>query len=98
MDPRKSEKETKIELRPCPVCNILQFGIGFRTQDICRECYWQDDYTPYYDSPDEISGANQMSLNEARENYKNHGICQLHMMEVKERLKRYRVKSVIESK
>ncbi len=97
MDPRKIKKEIKIELLPCLVCNT-PFFMSYNSHNICWECFWHDDYVPGYHHPDEISGANQMSLNEARENYKNHGISDLKMMEVKERLKRYRVKSVIEPK
>lgn len=91
MDPRKIKPKEEIKLTPCPVCNT-PFFVGYNSHEICRECYWHDDYHPVFDGPDDISGANKMSLNEAIANYKKYGICQLHMIEVKEKLKRYMVK------
>lgn len=38
------------------------------TDYICPVCYWQDDYVQFHD-PDYKGGANDESLNEARENY-----------------------------
>lgn len=39
----------------------------------CDVCFWQFDVT--HDEPDRVIGANKISLNEARENYKKYGIC-----------------------
>jgi hypothetical protein len=56
---------------PCPICKTLSFC----SQDfpgsylICKECGWEDDNLQYYD-PDYEGGANDVSLNQARENYK----------------------------
>jgi hypothetical protein len=56
---------------PCPVCEALSFN----SQDfpgsyfICEECGWEDDNFQYYD-PDYEGGVNDVSLNQARENYK----------------------------
>ena len=40
--------------------------------DICPVCYWEDDIVQY-DDPDYDGGANEISLNKARENYKRIG-------------------------
>ena len=51
----------------CPVCGKYEFEkrLSF---DICEECGWQDDLLDE-DDPDSISGANEMTLEEAREAY-----------------------------
>jgi len=36
--------------------------------EICPVCYWEDDDTQYAD-PDYAGGANQVSLNQARQNF-----------------------------
>lgn len=38
------------------------------TFEICPVCYWEDDNVQY-DDPDYEGGANDVSLNKARENY-----------------------------
>lgn len=55
---------------PCPCC-------GFRTldeqppgtYDICPVCYWEDDPVQF-DDPEYRGGANHVSLNEARANFR----------------------------
>lgn len=42
------------------------------TYQICPVCGWEDDNVQYYD-PNFSGGANEMSLNEARKNYKLFG-------------------------
>ena len=60
----------------CPVCKTLSFsspdfpGSYF----ICAECGWEDDNLQYYD-PGYEGGANDVSLNQARENYKLYKIA-----------------------
>lgn len=50
--------------RPCAVCgSIVEY------HDICEVCGWEDDIVQNA-HPDYRGGANQMSLNEAREAYK----------------------------
>ena len=78
MNSRKIKKEVE-DLRPCPVCDNTCFT-GIASQNICSVCKWQDDYVIGYHHSDEISGANKMSLNEARENYKKYGISDLNML------------------
>lgn len=53
----------------CPVCGKFEFESRL-SFEICDECGWQDDVFDE-DDPDSISGANEMSLEEAREAYKN---------------------------
>jgi hypothetical protein len=42
------------------------------TFEICPECYWEDDNVQF-DDPDYDGGANEISLNKARENFKKIG-------------------------
>lgn len=53
----------------CPVCGKYEFEkrLSF---DICEECGWQDDLLDE-DNPDSVSGANEMTLDEAKEAYNN---------------------------
>lgn len=59
---------------PCPVCSTPFFdsedfpGSYF----ICPKCDWEDDDVQYYDANFE-GGANDVSLNQARVNYKLYG-------------------------
>lgn len=57
------------ERHKCPVCGEYEFE-AYNCMDICDVCNWCDDAVqennPYYKG-----GANKMSLNEAREAYKN---------------------------
>lgn len=58
---------------PCPCC-------GYRTLDeeppgtfdICPVCYWEDDNIQF-ENPKYAGGANEMSLEEARKNFKEFG-------------------------
>ncbi|NMD37783.1 MAG: glycosyltransferase [Christensenellaceae bacterium] len=52
----------------CPVCKQKTIRMIF---DICDVCGWQYDLA-YHDIPDRI-GANKISLNQAKENYKKYG-------------------------
>lgn len=61
----------------CPCC-------GYRTLeeeppgtfDICPVCYWEDDFVQY-DNPDYEGGANHVSLNQAKENFKKYEVSEL---------------------
>lgn len=48
----------------CPVCGRYEFPEE-NSFDICTVCNWEDD-ADQEENPDEINGANRMSLNEAR--------------------------------
>lgn len=51
----------------CPICGKFEFDkrLSF---EICSVCGWQDDVLDE-DDPDAITGANQMSIEEARAAY-----------------------------
>ncbi|UGU17895.1 hydrolase [Sinomicrobium kalidii] len=42
------------------------------TFQICPVCFWEDDGVQFYD-PEYEGGANEMSLNQARQNFKKFG-------------------------
>ena len=60
------EKAQQYEKCKCCGKNTLSVDSLF---DICENCGWQDDAVQN-DNPDYKGGANQMSLNEAKEAYK----------------------------
>ena len=53
----------------CPVCGKQEFS-EYDSFEFCHNCGWQDD-SIQEEEPDFSGGANDMSLNEAREAYKN---------------------------
>ena len=57
----------------CPCCGCLTIPEG--DGDICPVCFWEYDKVAH-DTPDEAIGANGISLNEARENYKRIGVSE----------------------
>jgi hypothetical protein len=58
---------------PCPCCGFLTLSEDtHETFEICPVCNWEDDDVQF-NNPDFRGGANQESLNEARENYKKIG-------------------------
>lgn len=58
-------------LFPCPVCGTPMFEKeGYH--EICDVCLWQDD-GHWQDDFDNDVTANNMSVNQARENWKKHG-------------------------
>ena len=57
----------------CPCCNKLTLeNEPPGTFDICPVCYWEDDNVQFED-PDYAGGANKVSLNTARQNFKKIG-------------------------
>ena len=63
---------------PCEVCGYLTFAEAERGRFfICPVCFWEDDGF-HGDNPDEpCDGPNgDLSLNEARRNYKQFGACE----------------------
>ena len=62
------------ELRfPCPCCGYLTFlHEPDGTYEICPVCRWEDDPVQLND-PDFSGGANEPSLNQARENFRKLG-------------------------
>ena len=58
---------------PCACCGYLtRSELNYGTFEICPICNWEDDDVQF-NNPDFRGGANQESLNEARENYKKFG-------------------------
>lgn len=58
---------------PCPCCGYLTRGQETGgTYEICPVCFWEDDLVQFNDH-DYRGGANKMSLNEARETFKEFG-------------------------
>jgi isopentenyldiphosphate isomerase len=63
----------------CPCCGyfthlVENYSEPLHLFEICDVCFWQYDLA-YHDKPDMISGPNYISLNEARKNYKQFGVC-----------------------
>jgi hypothetical protein len=57
---------------PCPCCGYKTLDDRAGTFGICPVCYWEDDNLQS-DNPNYEGGANDISLNKARENYKKIG-------------------------
>ncbi|MBQ4497691.1 MAG: hypothetical protein II973_09345 [Spirochaetaceae bacterium] len=54
----------------CPCCGCLTIDDSDSViTDICEVCFWQYDKTAQ-DMPDKIIGANKVSLNTAKKNYR----------------------------
>ncbi|SHN94126.1 hypothetical protein BCLUESOX_1652 [bacterium endosymbiont of Bathymodiolus sp. 5 South] len=54
---------------PCQCCGYLTLGENTRdTYEICDVCFWEDDVVQNYD-PNFSGGANDPSLNDAKNNY-----------------------------
>jgi hypothetical protein len=62
----------KITKHQCPCCNYYTLDGKSGTFEICPVCYWEDDNIQA-DDPDYKGGANSISLNEARKNYRKLG-------------------------
>jgi hypothetical protein len=64
----------------CPCCGYYTHEVEdtakypYEVFEICDVCFWQYD-EPIHDKPNIVMGANDVSLNEARENYKKYGVC-----------------------
>ncbi|MCR4617354.1 MAG: hypothetical protein K5669_04095 [Lachnospiraceae bacterium] len=57
----------------CPCCGFKTLDPDDSAYEICPVCFWENDPTQTR-HPDE-EGANHVSLNKARENYKEFGAC-----------------------
>jgi len=61
----------------CPCCGFLTLvEAPTGTYDICEVCFWEDDNAQFHD-PDYEGGANKVSLNQARENFRLHGVSEI---------------------
>jgi hypothetical protein len=58
---------------PCPCCGYLTMASQERGSfDVCPVCYWEDDRTQLADPTSDV-GANSVSLEDARRNFREHG-------------------------
>jgi len=62
-------KRAQAKKYQCPCCEYYTIE---KKHDICEVCSWQYDEVAH-DKPDTMRGANSVTLNEARENYKKFG-------------------------
>jgi len=61
--------------KQCPCCGYYTVDNDDEViVDICEVCFWQYDAVKH-DRPDSPGGANGISLNEARGNYRKIGVC-----------------------
>jgi hypothetical protein len=66
---------------PCPCCEFLTLPEEQRgSYEICPVCFWEDDAVQLAE-PELAGGANKVSLNQARENFKRHGVSELRFSE-----------------
>lgn len=64
----------------CPCCGYDSLDPSSRLQySICEIGFWEDDPVQFED-PDFVSGANRVSLNQARENFARLGSCEEDMV------------------
>ena len=69
------EMDSRALAHPCPCCgNLTLDDAPPGTFEICPVCYWEDDEFQYR-NPQTPGGANKMSLDEARKNYRALGAC-----------------------
>ena len=70
---KKREEPKKYK---CPCCVHYTFDKKQHNYYICPVCFWEDDPVQFND-PTFKGGANHVSLEIARENYKKYGVCEL---------------------
>ena len=62
---------------PCPCCGYLTLPEPPPgTYEICKVCFWEDDGVQFND-PDYEGGANEVSLRQAGDNYREFVVSQL---------------------
>jgi Cysteine-rich CPCC len=60
----------------CPCCGYLTLPESPPgTYEICEVCFWEDDVVQF-DDPSYEGGANEVSLNQARANYRELGVSE----------------------
>ena len=64
----------------CPSCGYATLGESPGSFDICKICFWEDDPVQLLD-PWYVGGANKVSLVQAQENYRSHGVSELRFKE-----------------
>ena len=64
----------------CPCCGYFTLDEP-NEYDICEVCWWEDDNFQL-DNPDYAGGANAISLNQARENFRRIGVSDKRMLDL----------------
>ncbi|RYD72323.1 MAG: hydrolase [Sphingobacteriales bacterium] len=65
----------------CPCCGFKTFNREPNgTYDLCLVCFWEDDRIQL-EEPDYEGGANKVSLNQAKANFKKYGACEKRFIE-----------------
>jgi len=62
----------------CPCCGYFTQIVEHEEEqlfEICEVCFWQYDAVAHY-NPELVIGANSVSLNVAKDNYKQFGACE----------------------
>lgn len=59
----------------CPSCGFRTLSDSPGSFDICKVCFWEDDPVQLLD-PWYAGGANKVSLVEAQQNYREHGVSE----------------------
>jgi len=60
----------------CPCCGYFTIESDDEViVDICEVCFWQYDVVAH-NKPETVQGANNVTLNDARENFKLFGACE----------------------
>lgn len=70
----RQNKEVSFLRKQCPCCGYFTIDSNEVIVDICDVCFWQYDSVAH-DYPDRNIGANHISLNQARDNYKRFKVC-----------------------
>ena len=65
---------TENELFRCPCCGYYTLSSP-GAYEICPVCFWEDDPVQE-DDPDISGGANELCLNECRENFEKYHACE----------------------
>ena len=60
----------------CPCCGYFTHEESYELFEICEVCSWQYDGVAH-DKPDMSGGANKVSLNQAKANFKKFGASEL---------------------
>jgi hypothetical protein len=77
MLPSKRGSVENIKRLQCPCCGYYTIESDDEfVVDICDVCFWQFDSVAH-NKPDVNIGANHLSLNQARENYKQFGVSKI---------------------
>lgn len=59
----------------CPCCGYYTLGSEIGTYEICPVCFWEDDSHQRRNAM-MAGGANEVSLIQARENFRSFGACE----------------------